>query len=101
MSTSSTDTTTTATATLSQKQQQQQPPVPSRSERKACHAKRDAYFTCLDKNNIAFPDKRGTLCEDLRSDMFRACPEVWSTYFEQLRTMQKQKELAYARSSSK
>ncbi|KAJ2703209.1 hypothetical protein FB645_004010 [Coemansia sp. IMI 203386] len=92
MSASNTDTTQTS---------QKQPPVPSRSERKACHAKRDAYFACLDKNNVAFPDKRGTLCEDLRNGMFKTCPEVWSSYFEQLRTMQKQKELAYARSAPK
>ncbi|KAI7821844.1 cytochrome oxidase c subunit VIb-domain-containing protein [Kickxella alabastrina] len=74
--------------------------VPSRSERKICHAKRDAYFKCLDDNGIDIPAKRGSFCEDLRKSMFDGCPEVWANYFEQLRTMNKQKELAYKRSQA-
>ncbi|KAJ1718693.1 hypothetical protein LPJ53_006373, partial [Coemansia erecta] len=69
--------------------------TPTRAERKACHAKRDAYFACLDSNNIMLPEQRGTLCEDLRQAMYKGCPEVWANYFEQLREMQKKKELAY------
>ncbi|KAJ2299995.1 hypothetical protein IW139_001377, partial [Coemansia sp. RSA 353] len=34
-------------------------PVFTRAQRKACHAKRDAFFECLDANNIADPDKAG------------------------------------------
>ncbi|KAJ2378387.1 hypothetical protein GGI05_006731, partial [Coemansia sp. RSA 2603] len=70
--------------------------TPTRAERKACHAKRDAYFSCLDSNNIVSLEQRGTLCEDLRQVMFKGCPEVWANYFEQLREMQKKKEFAYS-----
>ncbi|KAJ2867659.1 hypothetical protein GGI22_001008 [Coemansia erecta] len=68
------------------------PPIPTRSQRKQCHAKRDEYFACLDKNAIDNPDKAGTVCADLRATMYKECPEAWAVYFGKLRTMQKQKE---------
>ncbi|KAJ1962212.1 hypothetical protein GGI12_002783 [Dipsacomyces acuminosporus] len=76
------------------------PPVPTRKERKLCHAKRDEYYACLDKHSIDDPATAGTLCQDLRKLMFEKCPESWATYFEQLRAMEKQKEKAYQRASS-
>ncbi|KAJ2136914.1 hypothetical protein IW136_003722 [Coemansia sp. RSA 678] len=49
-------------------------PVFTRAQRKTCHAKRDAFFECLDANNIADPDKAGETCKDLRRIMYEKCP---------------------------
>ncbi|KAJ1668798.1 hypothetical protein IW140_000134 [Coemansia sp. RSA 1813] len=68
------------------------PPIPTRSQRKACHAKRDEYFACLDKNAIDDPEKAGAVCSGLRKAMYAECPESWADYFGKLRVMQKQKE---------
>ncbi|KAJ2356488.1 hypothetical protein IWW50_001918 [Coemansia erecta] len=70
-------------------------PIPSRQERKTCHAKRDEYFACLDKHNIANPVVAGTVCEDLRKLMYEKCPEAWADYFQKLRVMKRRQERLY------
>ncbi|KAJ2659603.1 hypothetical protein IWW48_003442 [Coemansia sp. RSA 1200] len=70
------------------------PPVPTRTQRKQCHARRDEFFACLDANGIENPDKaaaEGTRCAALRTAMHEVCLESWATYFEKLRMMQIQK----------
>ncbi|KAJ2504076.1 hypothetical protein GGI11_007498 [Coemansia sp. RSA 2049] len=69
------------------------PPVPTRGQRKQCHARRDAFFACLDANGIESPERAadGAECAALRSAMHEVCLESWATYFEKLRMMQIQK----------
>ncbi|KAJ2083547.1 hypothetical protein H4R24_000710 [Coemansia sp. RSA 988] len=72
------------------------PPIPSRAQRKHCHALRDTYFSCLDANNIEDPADRGKLCAKERENMFNSgCPKSWFTYFEELRAMKIKQERMY------
>ncbi|KAF7562390.1 hypothetical protein G7046_g1728 [Stylonectria norvegica] len=73
--------------------------IPSRSERKVCWAARDAYFGCLDANNIIDatkdPAAAARACPQESKDFERDCAAAWVKYFKQWRVAEiaKQKRL--------
>jgi cytochrome c oxidase assembly factor 6 len=57
---------------------------PSRSNRKQCYAARDAFFECLDKNNVldsinskAGRDKAASFCGEFDKDFEKSCAHSW------------------------
>ena len=57
---------------------------PSRSNRKQCYAARDAFFECLDKNNVLDSintktgrEKAQTFCGQLDQDFEKNCAHSW------------------------
>lgn len=71
--------------------------VPTRTERAACWASRDAYFACLDANSIvdATKDPNASLarkqCPSQTADFERDCAAAWVKYFKQWRVADIQK----------
>ncbi|KAK3990854.1 cytochrome c oxidase assembly factor 6 [Cladorrhinum sp. PSN332] len=70
--------------------------APTRSERQRCWEARDAYFACLDANNIvdALKDdkKAGKACGK-EGDKFEGdCATQWVTYFKKWRVQDIQKK---------
>ncbi|KAG8670112.1 hypothetical protein FPOAC2_09452 [Fusarium poae] len=70
--------------------------IPNRQERKICWAARDAYFNCLDANNIvdATKDPSATkrACPTETVDFERDCAAAWVKYFKQWRVADIQKK---------
>lgn len=71
--------------------------IPTRQERQACWTARDAYFACLDANNIEDPIKEAdradrTLCRDQAQELDRDCAAQWVKYFKQFRVADLQKK---------
>jgi hypothetical protein len=57
---------------------------PSRSNRKQCYAARDAFFECLDKNNVLDSintktgrDKAQSFCSQLDQEFEKNCAHSW------------------------
>jgi hypothetical protein len=57
---------------------------PSRSNRKQCYAARDAFFECLDKNNVldsintkSGRDKAQSFCSQLDQEFEKNCAHSW------------------------
>jgi cytochrome c oxidase assembly factor 6 len=57
---------------------------PSRSNRKQCYAARDAFFECLDKNNVldsintkSGREKAHTFCGQLDQEFEKNCAHSW------------------------
>jgi cytochrome c oxidase assembly factor 6 len=57
---------------------------PTRSTRKQCYAARDAFFECLDKNNVldsintkSGREKAQTFCASLDQDFEKNCAHSW------------------------
>lgn len=69
--------------------------IPTRQERAVCWASRDAYFACLDANNIV--DANGNAaaaaraCPQQGADFERDCAAAWVKYFKQWRVADIQK----------
>ncbi|GAB1317501.1 Cytochrome c oxidase, subunit VIb [Madurella fahalii] len=70
--------------------------APSRAERQRCWAARDAYFACLDANNIidALKDDKKAIraCGAESSQFDRDCATQWVTYFKKWRVQDIQKK---------
>ncbi|RFU73103.1 cytochrome c oxidase, subunit vib [Trichoderma arundinaceum] len=73
--------------------------IPNREERAVCWAARDAYFACLDANNIIDANKDASAaakaCPKPSADFERDCSAAWVKYFKQWRVadLQKKKRL--------
>ncbi|KAI9654885.1 MAG: hypothetical protein M1831_005254 [Alyxoria varia] len=67
-----------------------------REERQKCWEARDAYFTCLDKNNIldAIRDRDAAAqkCPKQSEAFAQDCASSWVTYFKQKRVAEFEKE---------
>lgn len=63
--------------------------IPNRQERSVCWASRDAYFACLDANNIIDANKDSSAaakaCPTQGADFERDCAAAWVKYFKQWR----------------
>ncbi|KAH6896847.1 cytochrome oxidase c subunit VIb-domain-containing protein [Thelonectria olida] len=63
--------------------------IPNRQERTVCWAARDAYFACLDANNIVDANKDASAakkaCPQPSADFERDCSAAWVKYFKQWR----------------
>ena len=65
--------------------------IPTRNERAICWAARDAYFACLDANNIIDATKEpgatdaARACPQQSADFERDCAAAWVKYFKQWR----------------
>ncbi|KAG5930055.1 hypothetical protein E4U42_003216 [Claviceps africana] len=70
--------------------------IPNRQERAVCWASRDAYFACLDANNILDANKDAAAAKRAcprESDAFeRDCAAAWVKYFKQWRVADIQKK---------
>ncbi|KAF9870726.1 hypothetical protein CkaCkLH20_11828 [Colletotrichum karsti] len=70
--------------------------APKRNERRKCWDARDAYFGCLDRNNIvdALKDDRQArkACGAENTDFERDCAAAWVKYFKQWRVADIQKK---------
>ncbi|KAG0297186.1 hypothetical protein BGZ96_007395 [Linnemannia gamsii] len=69
---------------------------PSRADRQKCWKVRDAYFECLNTNNIVDPSKAeaASVCKDLQSLYENGCMKSWVDYFNKRRVLEvEQKEL--------
>lgn len=73
------------------------PIAPDRSQRSKCWEARDAYFACLDKNNVidslssankAVADKA---CAEESKDFDSSCASSWVQYFKKRRVMEYQR----------
>ncbi|EDU49171.1 cytochrome c oxidase subunit vib protein [Pyrenophora tritici-repentis] len=72
---------------------------PSRSNRKQCYAARDAFFECLDKNQIldSINGKKGRenserLCGQFDKEFEKNCAHSWVEYFKKQRVVNFQRE---------
>ncbi|OIW26568.1 oxidoreductase-like protein [Coniochaeta ligniaria NRRL 30616] len=70
--------------------------APLRTERQKCYVARDAYFACLDANNIvdALKDEKaaGKACGAQSKDFERDCATQWVTYFKKWRVQDLKKK---------
>ncbi|KAI4852280.1 hypothetical protein E4T44_01587 [Aureobasidium sp. EXF-8845] len=70
--------------------------APDRTKRAHCWEARDAYFGCLDKNNIIDSVKRGEeadkLCPDETVKFDQNCATSWVQYFKKRRVMEYQRD---------
>ncbi|KAH7378808.1 cytochrome oxidase c subunit VIb-domain-containing protein [Pyrenochaeta sp. MPI-SDFR-AT-0127] len=72
---------------------------PSRSNRKQCYAARDAFFECLDKNNVLDSintkdgrAKAASFCAQLDQEFEKNCAHSWVEYFKKQRVVNYQRE---------
>ncbi|KAH6873079.1 uncharacterized protein J4E88_001431 [Alternaria novae-zelandiae] len=72
---------------------------PSRSNRKQCYAARDAFFECLDKNNVldsintkSGRDKAASFCSSFDQEFEKNCAHSWVEYFKKQRVVNYQRE---------
>ncbi|RAR04659.1 cytochrome c oxidase subunit vib protein [Stemphylium lycopersici] len=72
---------------------------PSRSNRKQCYAARDAFFECLDKNNVldsintkSGRDKAASFCGQFDHEFEKNCAHSWVEYFKKQRVVNYQRE---------
>ncbi|KAF1920532.1 cytochrome oxidase c subunit VIb-domain-containing protein [Ampelomyces quisqualis] len=80
---------------------------PSRATRKQCYAARDAFFECLDKNNVLDSintqkgrEKAYTFCGQLNQEFEKNCAHSWVEYFKKQRVVNYQKEQTIKRIES-
>ncbi|KAJ4365778.1 hypothetical protein N0V83_008399 [Neocucurbitaria cava] len=80
---------------------------PSRSNRKQCYAARDAFFECLDKNNILDSintkdgrTKAAGFCGQLDQEFEKNCAHSWVEYFKKQRVVNYQREQTIKRIES-
>ncbi|KAL6709540.1 hypothetical protein ACN47E_001475 [Coniothyrium glycines] len=80
---------------------------PSRSNRKQCYAARDAFFECLDKNQVldsintkSGREKAQTFCASLDKEFEKNCAHSWVEYFKKQRVVNYQKEQTIKRIES-
>ncbi|KAG6069056.1 hypothetical protein E4U32_005144 [Claviceps aff. humidiphila group G2b] len=70
--------------------------IPTRQERSVCWASRDAYYACLDANNIVDANKDPSATKRTcprETDAFeRDCAAAWVKYFKQWRVADIQKK---------
>lgn len=70
--------------------------APTRAERLQCWAARDAYFACLDANNILDAnreaDKAKSACPQETEAFEKDCATKWVSYFKDWRVMEKRKQ---------
>jgi cytochrome c oxidase assembly factor 6 len=70
--------------------------IPNREERTVCWAARDAYFACLDANNIIDATKDASAaakaCPKQSAQFERDCSTAWVKYFKQWRVADLQKK---------
>lgn len=71
--------------------------IPTRNERQVCWAARDAYFNCLDANNIIDATKEPGIstarkaCAPQSAEFEKDCAAAWVKYFKQWRVADIQK----------
>lgn len=71
--------------------------IPTRSERAVCWAARDAYYGCLDANNIIDAAKEpgasaaAKKCPEATAEFEKDCAAAWVKYFKQWRVADIQK----------
>ncbi|RKU44501.1 hypothetical protein DL546_005362 [Coniochaeta pulveracea] len=74
--------------------------APLRTERAKCYVARDAYFACLDKNNIidALKDEKAAAkaCGEESKEFEKDCATAWVTYFKKWRVQDIQKRARLA-----
>ncbi|CZT10632.1 related to Cytochrome c oxidase subunit 6B-like protein new16 [Rhynchosporium agropyri] len=73
------------------------PIAPDRTQRARCWEHRDAYFQCLDKNNVidslgADKSKAESACGKESNGFEANCASSWVTYFKKRRVMEWQRE---------
>ncbi|EAT78060.2 hypothetical protein HBI56_198580 [Parastagonospora nodorum] len=80
---------------------------PNRSNRKQCYAARDAFFECLDKNNVldsintkSGREKAQTFCGQLDQEFEKNCAHSWVEYFKKQRVVNYQREQTIKRIES-
>ncbi|KAL5121041.1 hypothetical protein ACEQ8H_000890 [Pleosporales sp. CAS-2024a] len=80
---------------------------PTRSNRKQCYAARDAFFECLDKNNVldsintkSGREKAQTFCAEWDKAFERDCAHSWVEYFKKQRVVNYQREQTIKRIES-
>lgn len=72
--------------------------IPTRNERAVCWAARDAYFACLDANNIVDATKdpgasaAAKACAAPSAEFEKDCAVAWVKYFKQWRVADIQKK---------
>ncbi|SCV74413.1 BQ2448_6845 [Microbotryum intermedium] len=75
--------------------------IPDRSARQACWDHRDAYFGCLEKNNIIVPgsERESGLCQAEREGYEGRCAQSWVDYFNKRRVLQLRQDRMNAQSA--
>lgn len=54
---------------------------PDRAQRKACWDTRDAYFACLDQNNVLKPGQEsGNICSKEKRNYEASCAKSWVSH---------------------
>ncbi|KLJ08517.1 hypothetical protein EMPG_16060 [Blastomyces silverae] len=75
--------------------------APDRSSRKQCYIARDAFFECLDANNIVDAvreDKTARAkCSKEILDFEGACSKTWVKYFKEKRVMEYKRDQTIAK----
>ncbi|KAG9594435.1 hypothetical protein KCU77_g4970, partial [Aureobasidium melanogenum] len=70
--------------------------APDRTKRAHCWEARDAYFACLDKNNIIDSvkqsEKADSLCAPESAKFDQNCASSWVQYFKKRRVMEYQRD---------
>ncbi|KAH8923824.1 hypothetical protein BT69DRAFT_1241778 [Atractiella rhizophila] len=71
----------------------------TRTTREACWEGRDAYFGCLDKNNVLKPGDEKGACKADRAVYEKNCAKSWVEYFDKRRVLVFQQNLANERAA--
>ncbi|GAB7352201.1 hypothetical protein MBLNU459_g2677t2 [Dothideomycetes sp. NU459] len=78
--------------------------APDRTQRAHCWEGRDAYFACLDRNNIIDSvrdsDKAAKACGPETQAFERNCASSWVQYFKKRRVMEHQRDQTLKRLES-
>ncbi|OSC96320.1 hypothetical protein PYCCODRAFT_1379416 [Trametes coccinea BRFM310] len=64
----------------------------SRQDRQRCWDSRDAYFACLDANNIVKPGDEGNACAETKKKYEQSCAKSWIDYFNKRRVLADQQQ---------
>ncbi|KAI9067696.1 hypothetical protein FKP32DRAFT_1664096 [Trametes sanguinea] len=68
------------------------PDPTSRQDRQRCWNSRDAYFACLDANNIVKPGDEGSACAEAKKKYEQNCAKSWIDYFNKRRVLADQQQ---------
>ncbi|KAF8574943.1 hypothetical protein K439DRAFT_1257119, partial [Ramaria rubella] len=76
--------------------------APDRSQRQVCWDGRDAYFACLDKNNVLKPGQEEDVCAKQKKAYESNCAKSWIEYFNKRRVLQEEQkdQLAMAKAQA-
>ncbi|GAA5990903.1 hypothetical protein JCM10908_000072 [Rhodotorula pacifica] len=74
--------------------------APDRSQRAQCWSSRDAYFGCLDKNNVQAPGQEGAgVCKGENDEYKDKCAASWVDYFNKRRVLALRQDLMERRAA--